>query len=168
MRTSKYTEEEMIATVRRLEAGEDIAKMSVELSVSVSLLHKWRSKYAGLSFEALSELRSLRAQNDKLKRMYAELSLLHESYKISGESATKQTIEQLIKDREASIANINKRCMEEIGISNNTWYARKKSGDFSTSQILKLAKFLDLHHSEIHNACVNSAKAHFEDLSEED
>jgi len=73
------------------------------------------------------------------------------SYKL-----TELTIEEIIKEEEQNIPNINVRAYETIGVSKNTWYARKKTGDFTVAQILKLAEFLNMHDSKIFNACVNA------------
>ena len=43
--------------------------------VSKATFFKWRSKYGGASVSDVKRLRELEAENAKLKRMYADLSL---------------------------------------------------------------------------------------------
>ena len=49
--------------------------------VGQSTIYKWRNKYAGMSISELIKLKSLEEENRRLKKMYADLSLLHEAYK---------------------------------------------------------------------------------------
>jgi putative transposase len=65
------------ATVRRqivsqLRSGEEIA---AELEVSPATLYNWRRTYGGMDTDAAKELKELREQNARLKRLLAEAEL---------------------------------------------------------------------------------------------
>ena len=46
-----------------------------EMGVSQATFYVWRKQYAGLSLTELRELRQLREENNRLKRLVADLSL---------------------------------------------------------------------------------------------
>lgn len=52
--------------------GEEIA---AELQVSAATLHNWRRTYGGMDTDAAKELKELREQNGRLKRLLAEAEL---------------------------------------------------------------------------------------------
>jgi putative transposase len=52
--------------------GEEIA---AELRVSAATLYNWRRAYGGMDTDAAKELRELREQNTRLKRLLAEAEL---------------------------------------------------------------------------------------------
>jgi putative transposase len=42
---------------------------------------KWKSKYGGLTVSELKRIKELEQENARLKKMYAELSLVHHAFK---------------------------------------------------------------------------------------
>ena len=57
---------------RRGQDGEEIA---AELEVSPATLYNWRRAYGGMDVDAAKELKELREQNTRLKRLLAEAEL---------------------------------------------------------------------------------------------
>ena len=57
---------------RRLRPVEEIA---AELGVSAAALYNWRRTYGGVDTAAAKELKELREQNSRLKRLLAEAEL---------------------------------------------------------------------------------------------
>ena len=49
--------------------------------LNVNQAYKWKSKYGGLEASELRRIKDLEAENSRLKRMYAELSLVHNAFK---------------------------------------------------------------------------------------
>jgi putative transposase len=52
-----------------------VADICREHGVSEATYYVWKKKYSGLGLEELRELRQLREENGKLKRLVADLSL---------------------------------------------------------------------------------------------
>ena len=48
-----------------------------KLSVAEATFYNWKAKYGGMDASQLRRLKELEAENARLKRMYAELSLTH-------------------------------------------------------------------------------------------
>jgi putative transposase len=69
-----HTEEPILRALRQAESGTKVADICREHGVSEATYCVWKKKYAGLGLEELRELRQLREENSKLKRLVADLS----------------------------------------------------------------------------------------------
>jgi len=67
-----HSEEKILRALHQAEGGQKVADICREHGISEATYYIWKKKYAGL---ALSELRQLREENAKLKRLVADLSL---------------------------------------------------------------------------------------------
>ena len=65
----------MLAALRQAESGTTIAEVCRTVGISEQTFYVWKRKYAGLGLSELRELRQLREENTKLKRLVADLSL---------------------------------------------------------------------------------------------
>ena len=70
-----HTEEDILSTLQEVEAGEKGADVCRRRGISQATLYLWKKQYAGLGTSELRELRQLREENGKLKRLVADLSL---------------------------------------------------------------------------------------------
>ena len=70
-----YTEEQILAALREAEGGTTMVDVCRQVGISEQTFYVWKRKYAGLSLSELRELRQLREENAKLKRLVADLSL---------------------------------------------------------------------------------------------
>jgi putative transposase len=71
-----HTEEEQIVGVlRQGEAGEKVGDICRKVGISEGTYYLWKKQYAGLGINELRELRQLREENGRLKRLVADLSL---------------------------------------------------------------------------------------------
>jgi putative transposase len=81
VKKSRFSEEQIIALLRQHEAGMKVAELCRKAGISEATFYVWKSKYGGLEVSQLRRLKELEAENAKLKKMYAELSLSHEAFK---------------------------------------------------------------------------------------
>lgn len=70
-----HTEEEILRVLREAESGERVVEVCRKHGISQQSFYLWKKKYAGLGLSELRELRQLREENSKLKRLVADLSL---------------------------------------------------------------------------------------------
>lgn len=81
MKKSKFSEAQIILVLKRHEQGEKTRDLCREIGISEATLYNWKAKYGGMSVSELARTRDLEAENARLKRMYADLSLVHEALK---------------------------------------------------------------------------------------
>ncbi len=70
-----HSEEQILRALRQAEAGAKVSEICREHGISDATFYIWKKKYSGLGWSELSELRQLREENAKLKRLVADLSL---------------------------------------------------------------------------------------------
>jgi putative transposase len=70
-----HTEEEILRVLREAEVGSTVVEVCRKHGISQQSFYLWKKKYAGLGLNELRELRQLREENNKLKRLVADLSL---------------------------------------------------------------------------------------------
>ena len=75
MRTSKFTNEQIVQALRQAESGTPVADICRKLQVTETTFYRWKKKFTGLDVSDLRELRQLREENRKLKGLVADLSL---------------------------------------------------------------------------------------------
>ncbi len=63
------------ACLRHVETGTTVAEVCREVGVHEQTFYVWKRTYAGLGLSELWELRQLREENTKLKRLVADLPL---------------------------------------------------------------------------------------------
>jgi putative transposase len=75
MKRSRYSDEQIAYALRQAETGTTVADVCRQLGISDATFYVWKKKYANLGATELRELRLLREENAKLKRLVADLSL---------------------------------------------------------------------------------------------
>lgn len=75
MRTSKFTETQIVSILKQADAGVPVKDICRQAGISTATYYQWKSKYGGLEASELRRVKELEAENAKLKRMYAELAL---------------------------------------------------------------------------------------------
>ena len=58
-----------------LTAGQTIGQVVQALEISEQTFHRWRNQYGGMKAEQAKRLKELEAQNKRLKKLVADLSL---------------------------------------------------------------------------------------------
>ena len=58
-----------------MEAGARVAKICRKVGISQATYYMWKRQYAGVGVSELRELRQLREENGRLKRLVADLSM---------------------------------------------------------------------------------------------
>jgi putative transposase len=75
MKKSKYSESQIVNILKEAEAGVSLEELSRQHGFSRASFYKWKAKYSGMSVSDLKRLKELEEENQRLKQMYANLSI---------------------------------------------------------------------------------------------
>ena len=75
MKKTSFTEEQIIAILKRADAGEKIGELCRQVGISDSTFHRWKAKYGGLELSEVKRLKLLEDENRRLKQIVADLTL---------------------------------------------------------------------------------------------
>ena len=76
MRKSKFAETQIVAVVRESEVeGVTVEQVAKRHGPTPTTLYRWRGRFDGLDPSQATELRQLQAENARLKKVVAQLSL---------------------------------------------------------------------------------------------
>lgn len=81
MRKSRFTESQIIQTLKAVEAGRAVKDVCRELGISDQTYYNWKSKYGGMEASDIRRMKDLEEENAKLKRMYADMALENRALK---------------------------------------------------------------------------------------
>ena len=81
MRKSRFTETQIVKAIKAHESGRKAEDICRELGVSTEAFYKWKQRYGGMEASDVKRLKELEEENARLKKMYANLSLVHEALK---------------------------------------------------------------------------------------
>ena len=81
MKTSKFSDSQILAILKQAEAGAPVPELCREHGMSSATFYKWRAKFGGMDASMMARLKELEAENARLKKMYAEERLKAEILK---------------------------------------------------------------------------------------
>jgi len=75
MKKTRFSETKIVTILKKQEAGIPTADICREFGISQATFFNWKAKYGGLEVREVKRLKELEAENAKLKKMYAEISM---------------------------------------------------------------------------------------------
>ena len=81
MKTGRYSDAQIMGILKQAESGVPISELCREHGMSNASFYKWRAKYGGMDVSMVSHLKVMEAENRRLKRMYAEMSMQNDLLK---------------------------------------------------------------------------------------
>jgi len=72
MKSSKFSDGQILAILKQNEAGMRVADLCLEHGISGATFYKWRARYGGMDATEMKRMKELEAENRRLKKMYAE------------------------------------------------------------------------------------------------
>lgn len=79
MKGKKHKPEQIIQKLREadamLSAGKSIGQVVQALEISEQTFHRWRNQYGGMKAEEAKRLKELEQENQRLKKLVADLTL---------------------------------------------------------------------------------------------
>lgn len=71
----RHSPEQIAQALRQADAGTPVAEIVRKLGVHENTFYVWKKRFGGLGTPEIRELRQLRDENAKLKKLVADLSL---------------------------------------------------------------------------------------------
>jgi putative transposase len=72
MKTSRYSDSQILAILKQAESGTPIPALCREHGMSSASFYKWRSKFGGMDASMMKHMKELEDENRRLKRMYVD------------------------------------------------------------------------------------------------
>lgn len=82
MKNNRFSESKILGILKEYESGASVHDLARKYGFYHSTLYEWKKRYGGINSQSeLQRLKELEAENARLKKMYAELSLDHQVLK---------------------------------------------------------------------------------------
>lgn len=75
MKKSRFTEEQIAYALRLAEGGTPVVGVCRQIGISEATFYTWKKKYADLGISELRRLKMLEDENNRLRRIVADLTL---------------------------------------------------------------------------------------------
>lgn len=81
MKQKRFSETQIMQILKQAEGGVPVSELCREHGMSSASFYKWRSKYGGMDASMISQMKAMAQENQRLKKMYAEMSLQNDLLK---------------------------------------------------------------------------------------
>jgi len=75
MKKKRFRVEQIIGVLKHAQAGVAVAEVIRQAGISEQTFYRWKSKYAGLEVDQVCQMAQLQEENQRLKRLVADLTL---------------------------------------------------------------------------------------------
>jgi len=75
VKKKRFSAEQIVAILKQAELGIPVAELIRQVGVSEQTFYRWKKKYSGLEVGQVRELKQVREENVRLKRIVADLTL---------------------------------------------------------------------------------------------
>nr|WP_153591396.1 IS3 family transposase [Klebsiella pneumoniae] len=75
IRKARFTEHQIIAVLKSVEAGRTVKNVCREAGISEASYYNWKAKFGGMEASDIKKMKDLEDENRRLKQMFADLSL---------------------------------------------------------------------------------------------
>ena len=75
MKKKRFSVEQITAILKQAETGSPVGELCRQVGIAEQTFYRWKKSYGGMLPSEARELKQLRDENAKLKRLVADLSL---------------------------------------------------------------------------------------------
>ncbi|CUA64489.1 putative transposase subunit [Escherichia coli] len=80
MKKTRYTEEQIAFALKQAETGTRVEEVCRKMGISEATFNNWKKKFGGMGVIELRRLRQLEDEDQRLRRLVADLSLDKEMF----------------------------------------------------------------------------------------
>ncbi|MGH2612833.1 MAG: IS3 family transposase [Rhabdochlamydiaceae bacterium] len=148
MKKSRFSELQISGIVKEYENGIPGKDLCRQHGININTLYKWKNKYSGMTGSDIKRLKQLEEENNKLKHMYADMSLENHALKdLIGKKVVKPSdrrahVGYLIEEHQLSI----RQACVILSVSRSLFYYKMKSSSDETIVSI-LNEFAERHPS---------------------
>lgn len=81
MKKVRFTETQIISILKQQEVGISVKDLAREHGMSEATIYNWKAKYGGMEAKELKRMKDLEEENNRLKRIVANLTLENDAIK---------------------------------------------------------------------------------------
>ena len=81
MKKTRFTETQIVSILKQQEAGIPTKEICRQHGISEATFYNWKSRYGGMEASDVKRLKDLEEENSRLKKMFADLSLVNQILK---------------------------------------------------------------------------------------
>jgi len=78
VKTRRYSEAQVFRILQEVDSGVPVVTAAREHGISPATIHRWKSKYGGMTLSEMKRLKALEEENARLKRIVAQQALDNE------------------------------------------------------------------------------------------
>ena len=81
MKNGRFSDGQIMGVLKQAEGGVPVSELCREHGMSSASFYKWRAKYGGMDASLMGRMKELEAENNRLKKMYADVQLQNDVIK---------------------------------------------------------------------------------------
>ena len=75
MKKKRFSVEQIVGVLKQAEVGVPIGELVRQVGISGQTFYRWKKQYAKLEIDQVRQLKQLQEENQRLKRLVADLTL---------------------------------------------------------------------------------------------
>ncbi len=75
MKQKRFSVEQIVGILKQAEVGVPVAELVRRVGISEQTFYRWKKHYVGLEIDQVRQLKQLQEENQRLKRLVADLTL---------------------------------------------------------------------------------------------
>jgi len=75
VRKKRFSVEQIVGVLKQAEVGVPVGELVRKVGISEQTFYRWKKHYVGLEIDQVRQLKQLQEENQRLKRLVADLTL---------------------------------------------------------------------------------------------
>jgi putative transposase len=122
MKRSRFTDSQILALLKRVEAGTAVPDLCREHGISTATFYKWRRKYGGMDVSLMTRMKELEEEHRRLKKLYIEAQIKAD---IVAAALAKKNSEAISPARGGQMGSRGERSEYSSGVR-GIWFKRQR------------------------------------------